>query len=366
VEVRRVLVAVGEPFRLDLTVCVLQRLASNPVEVWVPGTANPTLSGRYLRAFDTPRGLVAWIVTENPSGSGVALELRGPAGDPAPWIARVRRALGADVDLAPFYGRARHFPPLVRLVRAMRGVRPPRFASLHESVASVLLFQQVSLASAMATLRRLVVTLSSPVEVDGATLHPFPAAAAIAVLSEGELRAFGMSAVKARALHAACASIASGELCEESLAALPSPELHARLLALHGVGPWTAALLMLRGFGRLDQFPPGDVAAERLLREFGAPVAATLSPALPLRGRENNVRSRALPLSEREVNGRELLDALGPTRGMLYYHLFLHRMATARRGPFAPGVTAASRAPPPAPPRRTRRAQAGTRGGRAT
>src|SRR6185369_11746493 len=149
-------------------------------------------------------------------------------------------------------------------------------------------------------------SLAPPVEVDGTALHPFPDAGAIAALSEAELRAFGMSGAKARALRAVCAAIAAGALSEDALAALPSPALRERLLALDGVGPWTAELLMLRGFGRLDAFPPGDVAAERLLRELGS-----------------------------DASGRALLDALGPTRGMLYYHLALHRLSTLGRGPFA-------------------------------
>src|SRR6185369_5788326 len=67
VDVHRVRVAVREPFRLDLTVAMLQRLPVHPVEVWVPGaTATPTATstpGRYLRAFSTPRGPVNWTVT---------------------------------------------------------------------------------------------------------------------------------------------------------------------------------------------------------------------------------------------------------------------------------------------------------------
>jgi DNA-3-methyladenine glycosylase II len=313
----RVHVPVREPFRLDLTVTVLQRLPTNPVEVWLPPEG--ALPGRYLRAFETPRGPVAWIVREA-GARGLAVELRGPAGDAEPWRRRVARALGAGVDLAPFYARARRFPPISRIAREMRGVKPPRFAALHESFASVLLFQQVSLASAVATLRRLVVALTAPVEVEGAVLHPFPSAAAIAELGEVRLRALGMSGVKARALRSACEAVASGRLDEDALARLPSPELHERLLALDGVGPWTAALLMLRGFGRIDQFPPGDVAAEKLLRELG-------SEGHPRDGNRRAVLDSGL--------GGELLEAMGDARGMLYYHLFLHRMSRARRGPFA-------------------------------
>jgi DNA-3-methyladenine glycosylase II len=300
-------VPVAPPFRLDLTVTVLQRLPTNAVEVWS--------AGRYLRAFQTRRGPVAWVVRQDPTAPRLLVDLHGPAGDPAPWVARLRRALGVDVDLRPFYARARRFPAVARMAREFRGVKPPRFAALHESFASVVLFQQVSLASALAMLRRLVVALSPPVEVEGVTLHPFPSAAAIAARSEAELRGFGLSGSKARSLREVAAGAGSGALGEPELEALPSDALLERLREWPGVGPWTASLVLLRGFGRLDQFPPGDVAAERLLGELGS-----------------------------AASGRALLAALGDVRGMLYYHLFLHRMA--RAGKLAPSVDGGGRRRP--------------------
>jgi DNA-3-methyladenine glycosylase II len=35
------------------------------------------------------------------------------------------------------------------------------------------------------------------------------------------------------------------------------------LTGFEGIGPWSAALVLLRGLGRLDVFPPGDVDAAR-------------------------------------------------------------------------------------------------------
>ena len=295
----RLSLRVAPPFRLDLTVALLQRLPSHPVEVF--------RAGRYLRAFDTASGPVAWSVEQPPGAERLRVELHGWSGDPGPWLRRLSRALGADRDLSAFYSRVRRFPEVAAMARAALGAKPPRFASLHESFASVLLFQQVSLASAVAALRRLVLGLARPLEVDGVTLHPFPPAEAIAACSEAELRRFGMSGAKASALRSACRAVASGALAEDELSALGSDALHERLLALPGVGPWTAALLMLRGFGRLDRFPPGDVAAERLLRRLGS-----------------------------AASGHALVQALGDARGMLYYHLFLDRLAREGKGPFAP------------------------------
>jgi DNA-3-methyladenine glycosylase II len=282
----RFTLALRPPYRLDRTVSVLQRLPSNPVDVWA--------NGAYLRAFDAGAAPVTWRVAQG--GPLLRVELRGPAGPAPPWRARLRRMLGLDVNLAAFEAIARRTPALAPLLRLARGLRPPRFASLHEAFASVILFQQVSLPSAVAILRRLVLSLSTPVDLDGTALVPFPSAAAIADAPTGLLRRAGLSGAKARALRAACDDVAAGRLDEAVLHATATPALVERLREGVGIGPWTAGLVALRYFGRLDVFPPGDVAAAKALGQVGA---------------------------------EDLVERLGPWRGMLYYLLFARRMALA-------------------------------------
>jgi DNA-3-methyladenine glycosylase II len=257
--------------------------------------------GAYWRAFDGPGGPAVWRVVQDGARPLLRAELTGVTGSLFPWRARLRRMLGLDVDVAPFFAAARRIPALAPVLPFARGLRPPRFAALHEAFASVILFQQVSLASAVAVLRRLVASLSPEVPIAGAALRPFPAAATVADAPGPLLRAAGLSAAKAHALRAACALVASGALREDDLARLPSPALVEALGELPGVGPWTANLLALRHFGRLDVFPPGDVAATRALGEVGDP---------------------------------RLAEALGPYRGMLYYLLFVRRMTRTGADPW--------------------------------
>jgi DNA-3-methyladenine glycosylase II len=281
------------PFRLDRTVAVLQRLPSNPVDV--------LHAGAYLRAFETSAGPVVWRVQPLRSGPRAAtvhlrVSLDGPAGDLRRWRALVRRMLGLDVDLARFFAAARDIRPLAPLLPLAEGLRPPRFAALHEAFAAVVLFQQVSLVSALATFRRLVAALAAPVEAHGETLYPFPSADRLADASGPLLRRCGLSGAKARSLRAAAGAVASGALEDAALARLPSDALVERLREMPGIGPWTASLIALRYFGRLDVFPPGDVAAVKALGEVGA---------------------------------ASLVERLGPWRGMLYYLLFVRRIANA-------------------------------------
>ncbi len=60
--------------------------------------------------------------------------------------------------------------------------------------------------------------------------------------------------------------IESGELDEAQVARMTMKDALRALREVSGIGPWSAGLVMLRGFGRLDVFPPGDVGAARGLR----------------------------------------------------------------------------------------------------
>ena len=74
----------------------------------------------------------------------------------------------------------------------------------------------------------------------------------------------------------------------------------AALTTHRGIGPWTAAVVALRGFGRLDLFPMNDSGVAKSVRDLSG---------------------------ERDVDVEALLARLGPQRGMLYYHLLLGRLA---------------------------------------
>ena len=70
------------------------------------------------------------------------------------------------------------------------------------------------------------------------------------------------------------------------------------LRRIKGIGPWTAVIL-LRGLGRLDVFPANDSS-----------VASNI----------------ALAAGSAPLDVQSVLDALGPQRGMLYFHLLLGRL----------------------------------------
>ena len=122
--------------------------------------------------------------------------------------------------------------------------RPPGFATL----AHIVLEQQVSLASAQAAFDRLGAAVGS--------LTPDR----FLELGDSELLAIGFSRQKTRYVRNLAESIAAGRLDLEGLATLPDEEVHDALVALTGIGPWTASIYLLMALRRPDVWPATDMA----------------------------------------------------------------------------------------------------------
>ncbi len=271
---------------------MLRRLSTNVVDVF-DGTV-------YRRLLGDPRS-PALLSVEQVAPDVIAVRIDGPGADGLDPAAIARRSLGTEVDLSAFYAGAATVPWLDRIAQGARGVKPPRYPSLWETICNAVVYQQVSIHAAGAILRRVIERYALAAEVNGVRLYPFPQPRTLLDAGPVELRALGLSVNKINALKAVGAAIESGELDESKLEPLSTPELIAALVAHKGIGPWTGAVVALRGFGRLDVFPMNDSGAEAGLRKLSG-----------------DPTTRAEPI----------IAALEPQQGMLYYHLLLGRLNT--------------------------------------
>lgn len=251
------LLAAKGPLHLEATVRALQRRPVSRVDLWE--------DGRYLRVLESDDALRLVEVQNHGKLSSPDLRLRVLAGDPlgedVSVAATLRAMLGLDFEARRLQRVAKVFPLLRDTTRALRGMRPPRFASLFEAFASVIPFQQVSLDAGVAVLGRIVERFGRSLEHEGRSYRAFPGAQGIADARLPTLRACGLSAKKAESLRSAARLIAKGTLTEHMLQLQSTPEALRTLTALDGIGPWSANLILLRGLGRLDVFPPGDRGA---------------------------------------------------------------------------------------------------------
>jgi 3-methyladenine DNA glycosylase/8-oxoguanine DNA glycosylase len=255
--------ATRAPFHLEATVRVLQRRSTNLVDVWD--------DDRYRRVLKTPDGLALIEVRDEGTVDAPDVRFRllrgkGSARANAALTRSLRRILGLDVAPEPLQRRMQAEHRLHPIAVALRGMRPPRFAGLFEAFASIVPFQQVSLDAGVAVVGRIVERFGESLEHDGHHAHAFPAASVIADAPLAALRECGVSVRKAETLQTIARAIESAEVTEQKLSRMNSRDAIDRLTDLPGIGPWSAALILLRGMGRLDVFPPGDVGAARGLR----------------------------------------------------------------------------------------------------
>lgn len=252
--------SVAPPFHLEATVRMLQRRPTNPIDRWEGES--------WLRLHQTGGGLILTRVENAGSIDRPLLRLHFEAGNPGPalqasLVRSCRRILGLDVDPAQFVHGAMEIPPLRPLAVALRGMRPPRFASLMESFGRIVPYQQLSLDAGTAIVSRLIERFGPSIEWGGRLYAAFPSAEILAAATVEDYRSLGFSRTKGRTLIDVGKAIVAGELSDEQIEALPTDEAYRRLLALWGVGPWTAGLILLRGYGRLESFPAGDAGVKR-------------------------------------------------------------------------------------------------------
>lgn len=260
--------ATRAPFHLEATVRVLQRRPTNLVDVWEQ-------KERYLRALVTADGVALVEVANRGTIDEPDVHFTVPCGNPssaarAALGQTVRQILGLDVDPGLLQRLAQAQRGLAPTAVALRGMRPPRFAGLFEAFGNVIPFQQVSLDAGVAIVGRLVERFGEVLEHEGRRFHAFPDARVLAEAPIDAIRACGLSLRKAETLRLIAAAIEDGVLAEEKLSAMTSADAIEHLTELRGIGPWSASLVLLRGLGRLDVFPPGDVGAaggiERIMR----------------------------------------------------------------------------------------------------
>jgi 3-methyladenine DNA glycosylase/8-oxoguanine DNA glycosylase len=255
--------ATRAPFHLEATVRVLQRRPTNATDLWH--------DGRYQRVL-TVAGALALVEVEN-RGSVADPDIRfciraGKTTQATRLEAgrALRRMLGLDVDPVPLQRLVEAERSFRETALALRGMRPPRFPGLFETIARVLPFQQLSLDAGVAIVRKVVAKFGQHLEYDGQRFYAFPTAQAIAEAHLASLRACGLSTRKSQAMRDLARAVDSGALTEDALASLSTSEALKMLTSLPGIGPWSAGVVLLRGLGRLDVFPPGDVGAMRGLR----------------------------------------------------------------------------------------------------
>jgi 3-methyladenine DNA glycosylase/8-oxoguanine DNA glycosylase len=180
-------------------------------------------------------------------------------------IERMRFALGVDDDLRAFYTEFADDPLIGRSVRARPWLRVRRRPEPFEALAWAICEQLIEYERAAAIQRRIVAALGprwTCGDVDEAALRDVPSPATLAGTAPARLESFDLVGSRARLLVRVAREVASGRID------LHHPEHERawrRLRAIPGIGQWTIEMLALKGQGRHDQLPAGDLGLLKLV-----------------------------------------------------------------------------------------------------
>ncbi|MEO7349901.1 MAG: AlkA N-terminal domain-containing protein [Terrimesophilobacter sp.] len=170
----------------------------------------------------------------------------------------VRKLFDLNADSVAIDAHLSSDPVLAEVVAANPGIRLPGSLDAHEQLLRTMIGQQISVPAARTTIARLAR------ELDGTGL--FPTAKQFA---ENGLDVLRGPAARIAAVHGVAVALCSGTL------ALPpdldQPKLTNDLVAMPGVGPWTAGYVAMRVLGAPDVLLSSDLVLLKGAAKLGLP-----------------------------------------------------------------------------------------------
>jgi len=235
------LLPLPEPYDFDVSTERFRAFGVDLANLWHEGRLRRVVGGREVRIEPAPGG-----------------------GDVEPLDDETRpvvlKLLGAEFELDPFYVWAAAQPVLGELAVRLAGFRPPLAPDPFESLVTSITAQQVSLFAAFAIRNRLVERFG----IRGVHAYGFPTRAALAGATEDELVALGFSRRKAEYVI----GLARAEIDLDVLGELEDDEVRARLVAIRGLGAWTAEWFLARHLARPRAWPAGDLGLRKAAETF--------------------------------------------------------------------------------------------------
>jgi AraC family transcriptional regulator of adaptative response / DNA-3-methyladenine glycosylase II len=226
----------------------------------------------YARTLELPHGHGAVVLRPSPDAAAVDARLAvADWRDVGPAVERCRRLLDLDADPAAVDAVLGADPLLAPGVVAVPGRRSPGSVDGAELAVRAVVGQQVSVAGARTITGRLVALAGTDLDERLAgwghevrLTHVFPSPARLAALDPAVLP---LPRARAATLHRLAAALATGDVTVDVGA--DRHDLVERLVAIRGIGPWTASYVLMRGLGDPDVFLPTDLGVRRALERLG-------------------------------------------------------------------------------------------------
>ena len=171
---------------------------------------------------------------------------------------KLRWVLALDDDHSEFLRRFAGDPLLGRATKHLRGYRPPRTATVAQSLLRAVCGQLIDSKTAR-KLERFVIRALAPPAAEG--LSEPPTTAALGAVAPFELRRLGLHERRGAALVRLCRSLELERLHDQ-----PTDVVVRRIERERGLGPWSAGVVCMEGLGRYEHGLVGDLGLVKLVR----------------------------------------------------------------------------------------------------
>ncbi|SRR6266568_5578727 len=225
------------PFNWEALLQFLQSRAT-PLE-WVKNNA-------YCRTVDGHVVTVRNVSAKNYLLVQIPIELSRQA---HATLSRVRRLFDLDANPLIIAATLSHDPLLAPLIQQNPGLRVPGCWDNFEMLLRVIIGQQISVAGATTIMRRFVTHIGMTSE-------------SVARSSPETIEAIGMPLKRATTIWRIATLVQSKAL---SLEEKSTEKFYAQLVAIPGIGPWTAEYLRMRVLSWPDAFPAGDLGLQKAI-----------------------------------------------------------------------------------------------------
>ena len=171
--------------------------------------------------------------------------------------------LGCDQDLRPFYDAVGDDHVLSDVVGQFYGYHNTRTASVFEALVQAVMGQQIATAVARIVRNLLIEHYGVRATIGGREWYAFPRADTLAKTEVADLRQLKLSVRKSEYIQGIARAALESPDGFEGMHDLPDDAVVKRMVALRGVGQWTAQWVLVRALARPDGFPIGDLALRR-------------------------------------------------------------------------------------------------------
>jgi AraC family transcriptional regulator of adaptative response / DNA-3-methyladenine glycosylase II len=220
----------------------------------------------YKRSIPLAHGDAVVSISLGPEGPVADATVEDPR-DAAEAETRVLRMLDLNTDVLAVGAALASDAKMRPLIKRRPGLRIPGTADPAELAIRAVIGQQVSVVGARTLAGRLVAAYGRPLGIHDPDLtHTFPRPADLADASLAEI---GMPGARKNAIRTLSAALADGTVVLDP--ATDRDELREKLIALPGIGPWTADYVAMRGLDDPDVFLASDLGVRKALEKMGLP-----------------------------------------------------------------------------------------------